>query len=310
MNDRKGFELFWVHFKRDWQLHLMMLLPIVWTIMFHYVPMYGIQIAFRDYKARAGIWGSEWVGFANFARFFSYYRWSNLLINTLSISVYALIVGFPIPVVLALIIHSNEVKGLKYLAQNVSYIPHFISVVVMVGILFQVFNPVSGLWGHIQKLFGIVDYSDIRLNPTAFRHLYVWSGIWQSMGWSTIIYIASLSAVSMELHEAARIDGANRFQRVLNVDIPTILPTVSIMLILRFGHVMSVGYEKVYLMQNSLNITVSEVISTYVYKYGIGKNQLSYGAAIGLMNSAISTVLVVLVNWITKKLSDGEGGLF
>ena len=312
LNDTKGFDLFWIHFKRNWQLHLMMILPMVWIIMFHYIPLYGIQIAFREYNAKAGITGSKWVGLFWFKKFFSYYKWKNLVLNTLAISLYSLVAGFPIPIVLAIIIHANDVKGLKWLTQNISYIPHFISVVVLVGILWQVFNPVSGIWGHIQKLIGIVDYSDIRSDPAAFRHLYVWSGIWANMGWSTIIYIASLSAVSMELHEAARIDGANRFQRILHVDIPTILPTVSIMLILRFGSIMSVGHEKVYLMQNSLNIGVSEIISTYVYKNGLAKGgkYLSYGAAIGLMNSVINTTLVVLVNWITNKLTDGEGGLF
>ena len=312
LNDKRGFDLFWIRFKRNWQLHLMMLLPMVWIIMFHYAPLYGIQIAFRSYNAKKGITGSDWVGLFWFQKFFSYYKWSNLVINTLAISLYSLIAGFPIPVVLAIVIHANEVKGLKWLTQNVSYIPHFISTVVMVGILWQVFNPVSGIWGHLQKLIGVVNYSDIRSNPDAFRHLYVWSGIWQTMGWSTIIYIAALSAVSMELHEAARIDGANRFDRVIHVDIPTILPTVSIMLILRVGSIMSVGYEKVYLMQNSLNIGVSEVISTYVYKNGLAKGgkYLSYGAAIGLMNSVINTTMVVLVNAITNKLTDGEGGLF
>lgn len=312
LNNKTGFDLFWTHFKRNWQLHLMILLPIIWIIMFHYVPLYGIQIAFRSFNARKGITGSDWVGLYWFKKFFSYYKWKTVVGNTLAISIYSLVAGFPIPIILALIINANDVKGLKFITQNVSYIPHFISTVVMVGILWQVFNPVSGLWGHFQKLIGIINYSDIRSDPAAFRHLYVWSGIWQTMGWSTIIYIASLSAVSQELHEAARIDGANRFQRILHVDIPTILPTVSIMLILRCGHIMSVGYEKVYLMQNSLNIGVSEIISTYVYKAGLAKGgkYLSYGAAIGLMNSVINTILICLVNWVTNKLTDGEGGLF
>lgn len=315
LNQKTGFAAFAANFKRNWQLHLMILLPLVWVIIFSYVPMYGIQIAFRNYRARAGILGSEWVGLENFQKFFSYYRWSLLLKNTLAISVYSLCAGFPIPIILALIIHVNEHPILKKVTQNVSYLPHFISVVIMVGILNQVFNPIGGLWGNIQRKlvewFGITpNYADIRSKADAFRHLYVWSGIWQTMGWSTILYIAALSAVSMELHEAARIDGATRWKRVLHVDIPTILPTVVIMLILRFGSIMSVGHEKVYLMQNSLNIDKSEVISTYVYKYGIGKNNMSYGTAIGLMNSVINCALVCIVNWIANIISDGEAGLF
>ncbi len=315
LNQKKGFAAFVARFKKNWQLHLMMLLPVIWIIIFSYIPMYGIQIAFREYRARAGIIGSEWVGFKQFEKFFSYYRWGLLLKNTLAISVYTLVAGFPIPIILALVIHVNEHPILKKITQNVSYLPHFISVVILVGILNQIFNPVGGLWGNIQRLwcefFGTnPNYTDIRSNPNAFRHLYVWSGIWANMGWSTILYIAALSAVSMELHEAARIDGANRWHRVLHVDIPTILPTVVVMLILRFGSIMSVGHEKVYLMQNTLNIDKSEVISTYVYKYGIGSNKLSYGTAIGLMNSVINCALVCLVNWIANIISDGEAGLF
>lgn len=307
---KRGKDYAWIKFKQTWQLHLMLLLPVAYVILFHYVPMYGLQIAFKNYRARAGIWGSEWVGLKNFKEFFAYYKWKQLVTNTLGISIYSLLAGFPIPVILALIIHVNDHKVLKKITQNVAYIPHFISTVVMVGILNQVFNPVTGIYGYINKALGVVNYVDIRSSASAFRHLYVWSGIWQGMGWSTIIYVAALSAVSPELHEAAKIDGASRWKRVLHVDIPTILPTVSIMLILRSGNIMSVGYEKVYLMQNSLNISRSEVISTYVYKYGLAKNKLSYGTAVSLMNSVINTAMVILVNFLANKFSDGEAGLF
>ena len=299
----------WTVFKKDWQLDLMILFPVIYVLLFSYAPMFGLQIAFKDYSPRAGILGSEWIGLENFQRFFSNYKWSQYLWNTIKISLYTIFVGFPIPVFLALIIHMNEHPKLKKVVQNVSYIPHFISTVVMVGILNQLLNPFGGLWGSICEYFGWIA-NDVRSLPDSFIHLYVWSGIWQNMGWSTIIYLSALSSVSEELHEAARLDGASRWQRVLHVDIPAIMPTVSIMLILQFGSIMSVGYEKVYLMQNSLNLEQSEVISTYVYKYGIAKNNMSYGTAVGLMNSVVNTIMIILVNWITNKLSDGEQGLF
>ena len=309
-NRKKGWDLFWTRFKKNWQLHVMMILPVVWIIMFHYIPIYGIQIAFREYSNYYGMWGSEYVGFLKLAKFFGNYKWSSYVVNTLSISLYSLVAGFPTPIILALIIHVNDRKILKKITQNVSYIPHFISTVVMVGILIRIFDQYTGLLASFNRLLGITDRPNLMANVDAFRHIYVWSGIWQGMGWSTILYIASLSAVSEELHEAARIDGANRLKRVWHVDIPAILPVISIQLILRFGHIMSVGYEKVYLIHNSVNLPVSEIISIHVCKRGIQDGDLSYGAAVGLMNTFINTTLVVLVNWITTKLTDGEGGLF
>lgn len=299
------------YIKKYWILHLMMFLPVLYYFLFNYLPLYGLQIVFRDYRPKAGITGSEWVGLANFRKFFAYYRWGQITWNTLAVSLYSLAVGFPIPIILALFLHVNEHKALKKLAQNVSYIPHFISVVVMIGLLWQVLNPISGLIAGLRNTFGITGANmDIRTEEGAFRHLYVWSGVWQNMGWSTIMYVAALAGVSQELHEAAKIDGASRWRRVLSVDIPAIAPTIAIMLILRFGSVMSVGHEKVYLMQSSLNLNKSEVISTYVYKRGIGKAQMSYGAAVGVMNSVINTAMVILVNKIANWVSDGEAGLF
>ena len=297
--------------KKNWQLHLIILIPIVYLLIFEYGPMVGLQIAFRNYRPRTGIWGSEWVSLKHFKAFLTSYNFKTLLSNTLSISLYSIFVGFPIPVIFALFLHITQHDKLKRLTQNVSYMPHFISVVVMVGILDQILNPVSGLIGTVYQLLGYNGYpADVRTNAGAFRHLYVWSGIWQNMGWDTIIYVAALSGVSLDQHEAAEIDGASRWQRVLHVDIPAILPTIAIMLILRCGSVMSVGYEKVYLMQNDLNLRASEVISTYVYKVGLGKNQFSYAAAIGVFNSVVNCIMLVLVNFIAKKASDGEHGLF
>ena len=301
---------FWLRFKKNWQLHLMVFLPLCYLVLFSYVPLYGIQIAFKEYSPRAGIWGSEWVGLKHFEKFFGYYLWPQLVANTISLSLYSIFAGFPIPIILALIIHVNTGKVLKKVAQNVSYIPHFISLVVMVGILNTVLNPVSGFIGYINKAMGVTDYLDIRGSKEAFRHLYTWSGIWQSTGWSTIIYVSALSGVPDELHEAAKIDGASRLRRVFSVDFPTILPTVALLLIMRFGSIMSVGYQKAYLMQNGMNIDVSELISTYVYKQGIKNGNMSFGTAIGLLNSVINTGLVFLVNWITNLLSDNELGMF
>ncbi len=301
---------FWINFKRNWQLHLLILLPLVYMIIFHYAPMFGLQIAFRDYRTKKGIFNSEWVGFAQFAEFFRNYKWYRYVWNTFIIALYSIIASFPIPIVLALMLHVNERPILKKLTQNVSYIPHFISVVVLIGIMNRIFDPYTGIWGLIQKSMGNMTAPNLMDEPKAFIHLYVWSGVWAGMGWSAIIYVSALSGVPMELHEAARIDGASRWKRVLHVDLPAIMPTVCIMLIMRFGSILSVGFEKVYLMQNAGNINQSEVISTYVYKNGIGKNNLSYGTAVGLMNAVVNTSMVVFVNWITNKLSDGEAGLF
>ncbi len=309
--NQTSFQKFCVRCRKNWQLHLLMLLPLVYILVFYYVPMYGLQIAFRDFRPRAGIWGSEWVGLEHFIEFFQAHNFTQLLVNTLAISLYNIFVGFPIPIILALMLHVSERKVLKKVTQNVAYMPHFISTVVLVGIVNQILNPVSGVFGTFYHMFGGIGVApDIRASAAAFRHLYVWSGVWQQMGWSTIIYVAALAGVSHELHEAAELDGASRWKRVLNVDLPAILPTISIMLILRFGSVMSVGYEKVYLMQNDLNLSTSEVISTYVYKIGLGKMRMSYGTAIDLFNSVVNTTMLLFVNWIVRKLTHGEQGMF
>jgi len=310
LRDQKGFARFWSTFKRDWMLHLMILGGLTYYILFEFVPLYGTQIAFRNYRVRAGIWGSEWVGLKNFQEFFLTYRWKEIVWNTFILSMYSIAVGFPIPIILALFLHVSSRKVLKSLAQNISYIPHFISVVVMVGLMFQLMNPVTGLLATACKALGIQLKGDIRYANNTFRHLYTWSGVWQNMGWSTIMYVAALAGVSMELHEAAKLDGASRFRRIFCVDLPAIAPTIAIMLILRFGSVLSVGRDKVYLMQNSLNIERSEVISTYVYKYGLANGRTSFGTAVGLMNSAINSFMIIFVNLIANWVSDGEAGLF
>lgn len=301
---------FKVGFLRNWQLYLLLLGPIIYMILFEYIPLFGLQIAFKDYRTRRGIFGSEWVAFQHFETFFGNYKWVYYVRNTFVLAMYSILASFPVPIILALMLHVNENKVLKKITQNLSYVPHFISIVVMVGILNRIFDPVSGIYGTIADWLGISGPKNLLASAEAFPHMYVWSGVWQNMGWSAIIYVSALGAASPELHEAARIDGASRWRRVWVVDIPAILPIMCIQLIQRMGGILNVGYEKVYLMQNDLNLKASEVISTYVYKYGIGQNNLSYGTAVSMMNSVVSTVMVLIVNWVVNKLSDNEYGLF
>ena len=301
----------WSDLVRDRQLYLLMLLPMAYLIIFSYLPMYGVQIAFRDYKPLTGITGSKWVGLKHFSVFMGSYNFRTILWNTLVLSLYSLAAGFPVPIILALIFNSLPNKRLMKTVQSVAYMPHFISVVVVVSILNLIFNPINGVYGSVFHMLGGVGYPmDFRGRPETVRHLYVWSDIWQNMGWDTIVYTAALSAVSPDLHEAAMLDGASRFKRVLHVDLPTILPTIGIMLIMRCGSILTVGYEKVYLMQSDLNLSVSEIISTYIYKTGIGQGKFSFGAAVDLFNSVINCVLLVTVNMITRKISENEVRLF
>ena len=289
-----------------------MLLPLIWLLLFKYQPMYGAQIAFRNYRARAGIWGSEWVGLKWFIKFWNTPDFWQIVLNTIILAAYSLFITFPLPIMFALLINVMRNEKFKKFTQTVTYIPHFISVVVLVAILNQVFSPVNGLYGSLYRLFGGEGYpTDIRASASAFRHMYVWSAVWQQLGWNTIIYLASLSSVSNELHEAAQIDGASRWKRVLHVDLPAIIPTLGIMLILRCGHVLSIGFEKVFLMQNNLNLSTSEVISTYVYKHGLqGNADFSFGTAVDLFNSVVNCILLLTVNKISKMASGNEVSLF
>jgi putative aldouronate transport system permease protein len=290
----------------NWQLYLFLLPGVLYILIFAYIPMAGVQIAFKEYDFTLGIWGSKWVGFENFQRFLDSYQFSSILLNTITLSVYTLVVSFSLPIVFALILNSFSSKKYKKLVQTIAYMPHFISTVVIVGMLIQIFNPRTGALGALYSFITDAMLPDAFADPGAFIHLFVWSGIWQSIGWSSIIYIAALSAVDEELHEAAQIDGASRFQRVLRIDFPSILPTATIMLILAVGNIMEVGFEKIYLMQNSLNISSSEVISTYVYKVGltIGAGDFSFATAIGLFNSIISFILLIVVNYLANKFSN------
>jgi len=283
-------------------LYLFLLLPLAYIFVYHYIPMYGSTIAFKDFRVSLGIMGSEWVGLKHFERFFADFQFSRIIRNTISISLYNILAGFPVTIITALSI--NAVRGRRYkkTVQMITYMPYFISTVVMVGILMQMFSPKIGVLSiFTQYLTGST--RDLLSVPGAFYHIYVWSGLWQHVGWGTIIYIAALAAVDPALHEAAIIDGASRIQRMFYIELPAILPTATILLILNTGAIMNVGFEKAFLMQNSLNLSASEVISTYVYKQGIagtGRNAFSYAAAIGLFNSVINFILVVGVNQFSK----------
>lgn len=298
--------------KRDWRLWVILAIPFVYVLIFYYGPMYGLQMAFRDYRPIDGITGSEWVGLQWFKKFVTNYQFPTLMKNTIVLSLYNLIAGFPFPIIFALALNAIRGKRFKKFTQTVSYMPHFISLTVAVSIVNMVLSPVNGITGNIYHLLGGEGYmTDFRGTAEAFRHIYVWSGIWQEMGWSSIIYISALSSVSNELHEAAMLDGASRWQRIWHIDFPAILPTICIMLIMRCGSIVSVGFEKVYLMQTSLNLTSSEVISTYLYKVGMSSfRDFSYGSAVGLFNTLINLTLLIIVNAIVKKMSESEISLF
>ena len=284
------------------QYYLLILPAVIYVLIFCYAPMYGLQIAFKDYKVSLGILGSRWVGFRNFTDFFNGYYFWNLIRNTFALSLYTLFVGFPVPILVALVV--NELSGgFKRVTQTVLYAPHFISTVVIVGMITILFSPSMGVVNTILNALGM-DSVYFLGDPKYFRHLYVWSGVWQDMGWGAIIYIAALSGIDPCLHEAASIDGASRLQRILHINIPGILPTIIIMLILQIGNIASVGYEKVYLLQNDLNMEVAEVISTYVYKRGIVNTSYSFSTAVGLFNNVVNVVMLLIANAISRKYSE------
>ncbi|MEG0294245.1 ABC transporter permease [Enterococcus sp.] len=289
------------------QLYLFILPTFLVFLIFSYIPMYGVMIAFKDYIPTLGVWGSPWVGFKHFTRFFdSYYFW-DLLKNTIGISVYSLVVGFPLPIILALAL--NEIKDgpLKKFSQTVTYAPNFISTVVMVGMILAFLNPTTGIINHLVQLLGMEPISFME-DPRWFKTVYVLSGVWQGTGWGSVIYLAALAGVDTQLHEAAIVDGATRIQRIWHINLPTIRPTMVILLIMNVGSVMNLGYEKILLMQNPLNMESSNVIATFVYQQGLLEAQYSYAAAVGLFNSAINAILMISVNKIASKL--GESSLF
>ncbi|MBU5674331.1 ABC transporter permease [Paenibacillus brevis] len=288
---------------KNWELYLFITPAVLYFLIFHYGPMYGIQIAFKNFTPVKGITGSPWVGFDHFERFFnSYYFW-DLLWNTLSLSFYELAIGFPLPIILALAFNEIRNGGFKKTVQTVTYAPHFISMVVMAGMIITFLSPSSGIIIRIIEAFGI-NAPDFLSDPRWFKTVYVISGVWQSTGWGTIIYLAALAGVDPQLHEAAIMDGASRFKRVLHINLPTIIPTITILLILNMGNMLGVGYEKVLLLQNNLNMESSDVISTFVYRSGLISAQYSFSTAVGLFNSVINAIMLITVNKIAKRTSD------
>lgn len=289
--------------KKNWQLYLFILLPVAYVIIFHYVPMYGITLAFKDFRMKQGIMGSPWIGTKYFEQFFKSPNFWLLLKNTLALSLYSLIAGFPAPIILALAL--NEVKHLRFkkTVQMVTYAPHFISMVVMVGMIIEYLAPRSGFINTVIKMLG-GDAVNFMGQPNMFRSIYVWTGVWQGMGYGAIIYIAALSGIDPTLYEAAIIDGANRFQKMIHIDIPGIAPTIIILLILSLGRVMNVGFQKAFLMQNPMNASKSEIIATYVYKIGLLNGQFSFSTAVGFFNSVINFILIIIVNQIARKVGE------
>ena len=289
--------------KESKALYLLMLPSVIIFLLFTYYPMYGVIIAFKNFTPADGIFGSEWVGLQNFIQYFNSYQFGLTIRNTIVISLYTILVTFPLPIALALMCNQIRAKKFKKFFQVSTYLPHFISTVVMCGMLILFLSPSTGI---ISKLVGLVGFQlpNLMGSAAAFPHIYVWSEAWQHVGWDSILYIATLSSVDPSLYEAATMDGAGKWKKMLHVDVPALMPTVTIMLILRMGSVMSVGFEKVYLLQNTLNSSTSEIISTYVYKMGLISNQYSLSSAIGLFNNVINLALLLLVNAISKKISD------
>ena len=288
--------------KENWDLWVFVLPGMIITFIFSYIPLYGLQIAFRRYSAKKGIWGSPWVGLDYFVRFFEGpYFWSTLQ-NTFLLSLYSLIAGFPIPIILALMLNSFNHKRYRKVIQTVTYAPNFISTVVMAGMLLLFLSPSVGIVNELLGVFGIPSIN-FMAEKSMWRHIYVWSGVWQNTGWNSVIFFAALAGVSPEFHEAAIVDGASKFQRIIYIDLPSILPTATILLIMNCGSILSVGFEKAFLLQNDLNLSVSEIISTYVYKVGLQQMDMSYSTAINLFNSAVNAVLLIIVNWVADKLS-------
>ena len=280
----------------------MLLLPVIWYILLLYTPMYGILIAFKDYRAARGIWGSEWLGLEHFTRFFSSFYFGRIVGNTLTINILSLLFGFPFPIFLALLLGELRNGKFRKVLQNVAYIPHFLSAVIVVSIMQLILNPNTGVYNMIRQWFGL-PVTNYFASVGAFKPMYIISGIWQNMGWDAILYIAALAGIDTTLYEAASIDGAVRLQKIWHISLPGISSTITIMLLLRCGQIMNIGYEKVLLMQNSLNQASSDVISTYVYRVGILEGNFDYSTAISLFNSVCNILLLLLANAIAKRVN-------
>lgn len=290
---------------RYWQLYLLLIPVVLNFVIFHYIPMGGIQIAFKNFTISEGVWGSAWAGFEHFQRFFSAYNFWQILGNTLILSVVSLAFSFPLSICLALVLNEIQHKKLNSTLQTIFFVPHFVSTVVVVGMLQAFLSPESGIVNILLMKLGVIQEGIYftRLEEW-FRPMYIISGLWQNMGWNAAIYLSALTAIDPELYDAAAVDGANKWKQLTRITIPCIWPTIVIQLILKVGHIMSVGYEKVLLMQTSTNLGVSQIISTFVYEKGISSQQYDYATAIGLFNSVINLIVLLVVNRIAKKRSE------
>ena len=290
-------------FRRDYQLYLLCIPALIFIFIFEYGTMYGVQLAFKEFDFVKGISGSEWVGFKHFERFFMSYQFKSLLFNTLGVSLYQLLAGFPIPIIMALVLNQIKNERYKKFVQTVTYAPHFISVVVLCGMLIVFLSPSTGIVNNF-----IASLGNERIHfmgvPSYWKHIFVWSDVWQNTGWNAIIYIAALAGINPELYEAAKVDGASKLRCIWHIDLPGITPTMTILLIMKMGSIMSLGYQKALLLQNTLNIDVSEIISTYTYKIGLEQSQFSYSTAIGLFNTVVNITLLLIANTFSKKISD------
>ena len=293
--------------KSNIPLYVLLFPSIILLIMFAYIPMLGLVIAFKDYSPANGIINSPWVGFKYFTQFFNSVQFGTTMMNTLKISIYSILVGFPLPILLALLCNQLRAGKFKKVFQVTTYLPHFISTMVMCGMIILFLSPNSGLIANIFKSLGWT-MPNLLSKPDSFAGVYVWSDVWQHIGWDSIIYLAALSAIDPTYYEAATMDGASRIQKILNIDLPLLLPTAMILLILRAGSLLSIGFEKVLLLQNPLNLAGSEVISTYVYKVGMINFQYSYSTAIGLFNTVVNLIILLSVNWFSKRYT--KTGLF
>jgi putative aldouronate transport system permease protein len=304
MSGRKKKKINWkANLKNNWQLYVLVLPAVIYFFVFNYMPLYGIQIAFKDYKAVKGIAGSEWVGLKQFTTFFHAYYFKRLLSNTFLLNIYYLLWSFPIPIILSILLNQIRSEKKKRFVQTSIYVPYFISTVVLAGMLYIFLSPTSGILNIIREAFGLkaIDYMS---SSSAFRSIYIISGIWQSAGYGTILYIASLSGVDQELYEAAEIDGASIWQKIRYIDIPSLIPTIMMVLVLDCGKLLSSDTNKVLVMQTAGNIPTSDIIGVYVYNVGLGTGQFSYTAAIGLFINLINFVMILSVNQISKKLTD------
>ena len=288
-----------------WQMYLLLIPVIIYYVVFKYMPMVGAQIAFKNFSFRKGIWGSAWVGMAHFERFFSSSQAISIIWNTLYLGFLTIIFCFPMPIILALIVNEIRSERLKNSLKTVTYAPHFVSTIVVVGMMMSMCSPSTGIINIVAVKMGLFEDALYLMGSAKyFRTMYIISQIWKDTGWNAIIFISALSAVDTTLYEAAEVDGANRWQQLINITLPSILPTIIVMLILETGKVLNIGFEKVYAMQNDLNLSVSEVISTFTYKLGLENLEYDYATAIGLFNSVVSFTMLMLVNGISKKFSE------